>query len=133
MYYCLNPISKHLFASFKRHAVLFSLSFVKTPGTFVIMYWINSINFDGNVNVEAKIRNWGFELCYFTYWNLIFTLLDIWDHGRHWNSFIHVCNPSNLYKLSLSTHNDIPAESAYANGERLSSVDSTLTFGPIVN
>jgi len=33
------------------------------------MYWINSISFDGNVNVEAKIRSWGFELCYFTYWN----------------------------------------------------------------
>ena len=97
------------------------------------MYWISSITFDGNVTVEAKIRSGGFELCYFTYWNLIFTLLDIWDHGRHWKSFTHVCNPSNFYKLSLSTRNDIPAESAQANGMRLNSVDSTLTFGAIVN
>jgi hypothetical protein len=77
------------------------LYFVKTPGTFVIMDWIGSITFDGNKTVEAKIRGGGFELCHFAYWNSTFSLLDIWDHGWHWKSFKHVCNPSNFYKLSL--------------------------------
>jgi len=64
------------------------------------------------MTVEVKIRSGGFEICYFAYWNLIFSLLDIWGNGWHWKSFKHVCNPSNLYKLSLLTHNGMPVESA---------------------
>lgn len=77
------------------------------------MYWISSVTFDGSITAEAKIWSGGIGtwLSRILEFNIHTTRhLGSWSALEKFQTSLY--NPCNLYSLSLSTHNGIPADSA---------------------